>query len=308
MAKARVADLVLPPAYDYEFYVTHTRNLDLASAKPDEAWAHYVHYGLREGRISGPVESRGHFTALVPAKAAILEIGPGGNPTFRRPAFNVRYLDVLDAPALRALAHEQPWVDATQIPDIDHVWRGQRYRELIAARFDAAFSSHAVEHQPCLVRHLNDVADVLRPRGWYFLVVPDKRYCFDHFMPETTVGEVVEAHLEGRTRHAARHILDHGLMCAHNEAHVHWEDNHGADPRDEAMTEELGKRVRQYLADRPGQGDTYMDTHAWRFTPHGFRYVLSVLRAAGLTRFSVERVYPTMRPSFEFFAVLRRVD
>jgi predicted SAM-dependent methyltransferase len=300
--------LALPPAYDFDIYVNHSRNQDIAAANQDHAWAHYVHHGLPQGRVSGPVESRGHFAALVPHDAAILEVGPGGSPVYRRPEFNVRYLDVMDTAALRAVAPSMPWVDATNLPEIDFVWRGQRYRQLTAERFDVAFSSHAVEHQPCLIRHLNDVADVLRPRGWYFLIVPDKRYCFDHFLPETTLGDVLEAHLEGRIRHSPRHILEHRLMAAHNEAELHWDNNHGPNPRRVDDAAEQGARLRQYLAELTGPEADYVDAHAWRFTPDAFHHTIAVLGQAGLTRFTVERVYPTMRPSFEFFAVLRRVD
>jgi len=51
--------------------------------------------------------------------------------------------------------------------------------------------------------------------------------------------------------------------------------------------------------------ETYIDTHAWQFVPESFGLLMRTLKAAGLTPFEVERVYPTLRLSNEFYAVLR---
>jgi predicted SAM-dependent methyltransferase len=70
-------------------------------------------------------------------------------------------------------------------------------------QFDIAFSSHVIEHTLDFIKHLNQVCDILKNNGHYFLFVPDKRYCFDYFSPESTMPD-------GKTR-----PLEHGHSDGH---------------------------------------------------------------------------------------------
>jgi SAM-dependent methyltransferase len=303
---SRAPEIDLPADFDRDFYVAQPGLEPLRAGGLAEARHHYERYGRAEGRATSPIHDRPGFWSLPPPGLAALEIGPGPRPSLRPPRFDVRYLEAFDTPTLRAQVARNNWGDPAEVPHIDFVWSGQPYREIIDARFDLAASSHNIEHQPDLVRHLNDVADILRPGGWFFLIVPDKRYCFDHFLPETTLGDVLEAHLERRTRHAARHVLDHWLGATHNYPEPHWNGLHGEDPAARAA-EETGVRIRSALTSLAAQVG-YHDTHAWRFTPESFRHIVAGLFHAGLHPLRLERVYPTIHGSFEFFAVLRRAD
>ncbi len=80
------------------------------------------------------------------------------------------------------------------------------------------FSSHNIEHQPCLITHLAEVASLMRTGGWFLLAIPDKRYCFDHLLPESTITDVLEPFLSGRRDHAVRSLVQGRMMHTHNEA------------------------------------------------------------------------------------------
>ena len=75
-------------------------------------------------------------------------------------------------------------------------------------KFDYVISSYCIEHQPDLIKHLQDFEHVLQPGGFYFVLAPDKRYCHDHFMQESTIAEVNGAQQERRTVHhlASRYV------------------------------------------------------------------------------------------------------
>ena len=297
----------LPPGFDPAEYRRH--NGDLVRMADNELAYHYAAHGAAEGRRCSRVYDRGSFLALVPPAARILEIGPFWAPAFRRPAHDVAYVDALDTEQLRRKAAADPNSGGSEVPEIDYVWNGEPYRTLIGRTFDVVFSSHNIEHQPDLIGHFLDIADVLRPHGLLMLVIPDKRFCFDHFLPESDVAEVVQARVQRRTRHTVAKVLADQMMHAHNDPARHWRGDHGDDPRHAPTNSyrlDCIRRIFAYeAAAREGAG-AYVDAHAWQFTPGSFAAIVDELEAAGLIPFRRLQVYPTVSGSFEFYAALAR--
>ena len=213
----------------------------------------------------------------------------------------VRYLDVMPTEALRTAVAALPWGDVSGVPEIDYVWRGEPYRQLIRERFAAVLSSHCIEHQPCLVTHLTDLASVLAPGGRVFLVVPDHRYAFDHFVPTSTLVDVLDAYAAQRGGHAPRSTIAQHLLQTHNDPAAHWRGAHGEDPWTAPAL--VGKVEDALRALR--RSEVVYELHAWQFTPDSFRRLFETMAAAGLSPFRIERLYPTLRDRGEFYAVLR---
>jgi SAM-dependent methyltransferase len=281
-----------PPEYSPD--VLRANNPDLAGFDDDQMRTHYETYGRAEGRVAATPALREHLVAMIDPDMAILEIGPFCQPVFRGP--NVRYMDMLDAAALRerALAIE---IDPTNCPEVIHF-----VGDLSAAAgadFQVVFSSHNIEHQPDLVSHLQHVEQALTSGGVLIMLIPDKRYCFDHFLPETTLPEVLEAFAERRTRHSARHVIEHIALTSHNDLMRHWNGDHG--PRPDLTAPIVLQAMRHYEAHQ----DIYIDVHAWKFTPTNFREIVGALHHHGLTGLAVERVYETPIGRNEFAAVLK---
>lgn len=230
--------------------------------------------------------------------ARVLEIGPFDAPALH--GVNVRYFDVLDQDGLRKRAADHGRNPAG-CPVIDFV-SSTGDLGVVNERFDSVLSVHVLEHQPDLIRHLNAVADILVPGGSYYLVLPDKRYCFDHYIPETQTNDVWAAHLEGRQVHGARAILNHRLCLTHNRPFKHWLGVHGPDPR-KSPRRDATEALKDCAAASSG---AYVDVHAWFFTPQGFRSVLQELHDRGLCSLRVAAVHATAFGSLEFCAVLTR--
>ncbi|CAN5288769.1 hypothetical protein BH10PSE4_BH10PSE4_08780 [soil metagenome] len=283
---------IFPPEFSPEFL--RALYPDLAGFDDAQMREHYLAHGQAEGRTSSPAATREGLLALIDPDAEILEIGPSWGPVFK--GLNVRYLDILTTEQLRARAREHG-VDEALCPTIDYT----QGLTAVDRQFDVVFSSHNIEHQPDLVRHIREAAAVLRPGGVYVLLVPDKRFCFDHFLPVTTIAEVLEGYMEGRTRHAARHVLEHIALTAHNETGAHWGGEHGASPFD-APAGRL-KLAMEMMESRSGD---YIDVHAWKFTPEVFRGVFAALVALELVPVDVLRVYDTPQGRNEFGVVLRK--
>lgn len=296
------AESPLPPEFDPALYVAHPANADLEGFSPEEALCHYQNHGLSEGRYCSAVQGRETFLSLIPDKTKILEIGPFANPCFRAGTRKIRYLDVASTEDLRRQAQEWAF-DDSRVPFIDYVWRGEPYHDLIGTEFDVIVSSHCIEHQPCFLTHLENIRSVLRPHGRVFLIVPDKRFCFDHFRPESTIADVLEAFIEKRRHHTLRSVLQHRLLLTHNEAEAHWRGEHGEDPLFASLSSGIGRRVLEFVR-APPTDQIHPDIHAWQFTPTSFRRLFTELADMALSPLGIERLYSTCRPSNEFYAVL----
>ena len=284
----------LPPTFDPGFY--RATNPDLALADDAVAVRHYEEQGRREGRLGSPMARREGLVARIDPARPTLEIGPFCQPLVRGEA--VRYLDRLDAAGLRARAIALG-MDPTGCPERIDFLGG--LDEVAADRFDAVVASHSVEHQPDLVRHLEEVARVLTANGRYYLVVPDKRFCFDHFLAESTIADILDAFEEERSVHRLGSVVEHVALVTHNDPVRHWRGDHGGVGDDERR-----RRAAEAIAAYRRSAGDYLDVHAWQFTPESFAAAMRTLAGLGLSAFEVEAVYDTPRDRAEFCAVLRR--
>jgi SAM-dependent methyltransferase len=282
----------IPPRFDPAYY--RRENPDLGLSDDKAASLHYVTAGRAEGRAASPFAFRERLIAEIGDGRSVLEIGPFCRPLLR--GANVEYFDVLDADGLRQRATALG-IDPRDCPErIHHVGDlGQ-----VDGRYDAVVSSHAVEHQPDLVSHLEQVSRVLAPGGQYFLMIPDKRYCLDHFLPESGIAQILQAHEDKRTIHSLASVVEHSAMVTHNDPVRHWRGDHGEpSPRDRT------RRIRQAIAHHTASENGYVDVHAWQFTPDSFADIIAALGELGLIRLDLVGVYDTPRDRAEFCAVLQ---
>jgi SAM-dependent methyltransferase len=256
---------------------------------------------LLRGSSSAPqyaLADRNAFVGLIPLTNSVLEIGPFAQPVLRGP--HVRYVDVLSTEDLRKRARALG-MDETKVPNIGWVSNGSDL-SVVNDTFDAVVSSHAIEHQPDFVGHLNQVADLLKPNGSYYLLVPDHRYCFDHFLTPSTVAQVLGAHLENRTVHSLSSVVEHRALTTHNDPARHWAGDHGD------SNENRASRIASAIQEISDANGAYIDVHAWYFTPRSFREVITDLSATKHISFSVQRMFPTRPNSNEFWAILQKHD
>jgi len=288
-----IASEGMAPVFDARFY--RAQNPDLALQNDEAARAHYEAEGRSAGRIASPMAVREGLLAFLKSRSGrVLEIGPFCRPLLT--GSNVDYLDVLDVPQLRERA-KRIGLDPAGCPEtIRFVGELTQVNET----YDIVVSSHVIEHQPDLVRHLNEVARTLKPGGLFALIVPDKRFCFDHFIPESTIAAVMAAHYEARSVHSLASVIEHSALLTHNDAARHWAGDHG-----DAGAIGRPDRVRAAL-DRFALADgDYIDVHAWQFTPDSFRRIMNDLAELGLNPLDPIAVYDTPHGGIEFCALLQ---
>jgi len=299
----RAARMASPPPYglelapEFEALAYENANQDLQGMSDAQLREHYESFGRAEGRVANRLRTRTDFVEQIAPGTAVLEIGPFANPVMVRP--EVRYCDVLDQAALRERARGiGPDYDPDKVPFIHYVL-GAAALDGIPDVFDAVVSSHSIEHQPDLVHHLQQVARRLNGAGSrYFVLMPDKRYCFDRLMAESTIADVLDAHQTRSKVHSLRSLIEHRALITHCDAERYWTEGDPAHRIDAAA-------VRNAITEwRDSQG-AYVDVHAWRFTPNSFADMMRLLKELELSPFEVERLYPSRLNSNEFWAVLR---
>ncbi len=255
---------------------------------------------FRSRRVGHPLALRENITkAATSTNERLLEIGPFFRPVVAGP--KVQYFDVLDQEELKARAIQHGY-DPAQVPAIDHV-SPTGDLSCVTETYDAVISAHCIEHQPDLIKHLLDVARILRPGGRYFILIPDKRYCFDHFIPESELPAIRAAHAERRTVHRVESVIEHRAFTTHNDCVRHWSGDH-ADP---GFWQSILPRLHAAMEEFREADGRYIDVHAWQFTPSSFRRIIETLRKDDGVPFAIENVFDTPIDRNEFSVVLRAI-
>ncbi|TZF91183.1 class I SAM-dependent methyltransferase [Cognatilysobacter lacus] len=240
---------------------------------------------------------RARITSMIDRAGRGLEIGPSHNPAAPKSAgYNVETVDHTDRAGLLEKYRSDVGINLDNIEDVDHVWTGGSLCELVgaSASYDWIIASHVIEHMPDLVYFVTECQALLKPDGVLSLVVPDKRYCFDHLRRCSSSGDVIQAHLERRTRHTPGQVFDHFVgACKLDEAGSWHRDTAGRIGR--VYTPEFAQAMHE--ASRISRD--YLDIHAWVFTPSSFRLVVHDLNALGYAR--VDEIAFTDTRDCEFF-------
>jgi len=284
----------LPPEFDPDIYRSfNPDNPDLAHMNHEMLEQHYRSYGKVEGRVCSRVDNRIAFANLIEPEISALEIAPFVTPLLHGP--NTFYFDAFGEEAQRRQATYYGY-NPDDVPQMHYTG----CLDDIPRTFQVILSSHLIEHQPDLIGHLLQVERRLEPGGQYFLVIPDKRYCFDRFNAPSTIADVIEAHEQRRTVHSLKSLITYEALRVHNEPARHWAEKDLLPP---AIDPE---KIMQAVQTWRSSGGTYVDSHGWYFTPDSFREIIDLTGRMGLIEFSLERLYPTPFGSNEFWTVLKK--
>ena len=134
-------------------------------------------------------------------------------------------------------------------------------------------------------------------------MIPDKRYCFDTLRPLTSVGDVVDGHLNRLAFHPPGSVLDHYAdRPQRGEGVIAWDRTNSAPLSLQFPDLEVGREAMRSAQLQ----EAYLDVHRWRFTPTSFRLLLRDLRELGFHDLTEVGGFETF--GFEFFITLARTD
>lgn len=287
--------------FPLEFDLTYYRKSypELQNLPDDVVAEHYLYYAENQGRTSCSYDRSEFLRELFRSnyqEAKILEIGPFDNPFCI--GQNVKYFEVMDADHLRqrSALHDRSFHNVPKY--IDYVSKDADL-SIVNDKFDIVFSSHVIEHQTNLIRHLQIVEKLLNENGLYIMYVPDKRYCFDHFIDATRPSEILGAYYDKKTLHPIQKVIEHVSMTTHNDPARHWLGDHGDG--------EIGrKRFLDAIHEFESKPGEYIDVHGSQYTPQSFEQIIDTLNNLGLVNMSVYRLSHTVWGRLEFCAVLKK--
>jgi SAM-dependent methyltransferase len=135
-----------------------------------------------------------------------LEIGPYDQPTLVKSEANICFLDVQPREALVAAVPDKN--QAAKIPEVDFVCVSANYREAIDVTFDYVIANHVLEHVPNPIAWLQMIAGMLVDDGVLFLSLPDKKFTFDKYRPDTPLSHVLHDYFTGVDTISREHMLE----------------------------------------------------------------------------------------------------
>ncbi len=234
-----------------------------------------------------------------------LEIGPSYSPLV--PKSSDVQVDTVDhAPReelvekYRALGLDEEKL--AKIDEVDFLWNGGSLLNVVPEHgaYDYIIASHFIEHTVDLIGFLQDCQALLKPTGRVALVVPDKRYTFDYFKPLSSLGTVIESHLQPTRFHPPQTLIDQVAYSVHKAGDVGWVQG---DLRPVEMQHVNLLDVPAAIDEAVAQ-QHYVDRHRWVFTPGWFELLIRDLAELGYTDLEVVESFPT--EGIEFFATLAR--
>ena len=278
--------------FDLEIYKIN--NKDLENLTDEELSENFKSHGINEGRVSN-ICNRDFLQNCSLQFELCLEIGPFDCPIIK--GDNVKYFDVLDRDNL--IVRSKQCGRSGVVPEIHYVEENGNL-EVINDKFDMVLSCHSIEHQPDFIRHLQRIENILNNGGYYTIICPDKRYCFDHFIEETTIADILYSYYNKSIKHSIKSVIEHRVLTCHNDSVRHWNGDHGLQTIDNDETS-LQRSIDEF-----NNNSVYIDVHAWQFTPDSFEYIINKLRNLGMISFKVHRKYHTIKNMFEFTVILKK--
>lgn len=243
----------------------------------------------------------------LPVKGLLgIEIGALCRPVVQRSDGRILYSDYLSADELRERYRDDSSVDLDRIVDVDIVTRDKSLLEAyeFPEKPDYILASHVIEHVPDLVGWLDTLRAVLKPNGQVRLVVPDRRYTFDHLRSETRLCDVATAHLMKAKAPLPHSIIDHTYNMAKVDALDAW---NGSIDAEKLVKYHAPETVLHFARDALENGG-YHDVHCWTFTPLSFAVLFEQMATLGLLKFACDGYFDTEYGEIEFFVTLRGCD
>jgi len=231
-----------------------------------------------------------------------LEVSPDMNPIVRTTSnVSMEYLDVCSTQELRDRALDRGRA-LSDVPDIDyHLEYHRPISECVKGnKYDFVVSSHVIEHIPNLIGHFEQVNDVLVPNGLYAFLVPDKDLCFDTLKSATSLGQLIEAHIERHTIPPISSMVNEFYYGVKRGDKGAW-SIHDKEPFRPKYPQY--KKLIKNIVSNSEQIKNWHG-HIWSFTPRTFQILYQELVNLDLVKLELEDVIATEH--MEFIVLLRK--
>ncbi len=133
---------------------------------------------------------RSHLIPYLSQNMTGLEIGAFMRPTLSPADAEMKYVDYYSQEELQSQI-DPKGPGGNDVVHVDYVVRSGNYSDVITQKFDIIIANHVMEHCCNPISWLNDLASMLKEDGLIFLALPDKKYSFDRFRPDTDLARIL---------------------------------------------------------------------------------------------------------------------
>ena len=238
-----------------------------------------------------------------------LEIGALDRPLVVRdelPAGSeILYADHLTTEELKIKYGLDSTVAIDALVDVDLVSPTGDFRSALGGReVDYIVASHVVEHIPNPIKWFQMLFEIIKPGGFVFLVVPDKRFTFDYLRPVTSFGEILNSFFAGKNKPSVANVFDHHSSAVLIDGSKVWAGILGVgDLLPLSSHEDAFKYAREV-----NEQGTYHDVHVSIFTPASFFSILERLISTELFMPEITKFIDTKVNDIEFFVCMKKPE
>jgi hypothetical protein len=203
-----------------------------------------------------------------------LEIGAFDLPFILPDEADVSFADYQSTAQLLELARRTEGHSSDCVVPVNYLL-GTNDWSAVPTDFDWVAAAHVIEHAPSMIDWLHRIADRLNPGGILFLVIPDKRYTFDYFRPETSLGKILTDHWMGKQQPGPEDVFDAHFYTRELEVDALWDLTNP--PRFDAIPPAPNALEILQLSQ-----DSYTDVHCTIFSQPSFSLIIQWLCASSL--------------------------
>jgi hypothetical protein len=230
-----------------------------------------------------------------------LEFGPLSDPLIKKNEGRIRYADYLDRSSLIKKYSRTRNPDG--IVEIDYIIDlEQSLTRSIPDKFDYLIACHVIEHVPNIIDWLLQLSELLLPKGFLYLAIPDKRYTFDILRPLTPLSHIVDDYHRNVKRAEVDHIFEQLYLFRDVKAEDIWNgqiSEYTMKPQRSA-TEAYINAVRIYNSEEE------VEVHCHVFTSQQFMATLQTLIEMKLIPYSICTFDDVKNPYNEFIVMLQK--
>ena len=242
-------------------------------------------------------------SATVSSNSLCIEIGPLDRPLLTKDLCKVIYIDHISDHELREKYREDGSVDCSKIEPIDFVWNGSLLPlSDLHKNYELIVACHVIEHVPNFVGFLLESEELLSSDGRIFLVIPDKQYTFDFLRKETSIDQVLAAHMTKRVRPNLDQILDELIHSSNHSIEMGW----GTEETTSKLSYTRSLNSAYSVACDIFNRDDYFDCHCWVFTETNFFQIMKNLNDLEILKIGYLDHTSTQSGEFEFSVTLKK--
>lgn len=306
---------------DFDSNIYRDVNKHLINFTDNELIKHYEYYGYYEGLVSCSISGRNDFINLIKNMNFNygIEIGPLHSPVLNKGIVNnSKCLDYFSQDELRENYKNDKNVNINNIMFVDYIMRDiKKYTDIISDKFDICFSSHNIEHSPCLITFLKNISDILIKNGYIFLCIPDYRFCFDTYRNPSTIFDVLNAYYLNIDKPTSINRLEQMFFTTHNNNGDHWLEYEktfknqfiSLNNKDTFMKERTEIIINNIdnIKDIINNNNQYFDSHCWKLNPKIFEHIIEILSKTNFIDLKLIKIYKTIKNSNEFYVILQKI-